>query len=650
MQTNDLFAPTFTPSKGEVVPLRAAHEVALRLAETVGDRGHKEALETSIRPAEPSFDSKLGRQVARLPLFRTPENGATGDLEFGKTLGNGGMGVVRTATQSSLAREVAAKSIRSDKLDEESARQLLQEAWVMGSLEHPNIVPVYGLGRTAEGGPVMIMKRIEGTRWTAMMHNPAARPNGVSDSLGWNLGILMQVCNAIEFAHSRGIVHRDLKPDNIMIGRFGEVYVVDWGLAVSIDGSHDGRFPLASDIASLAGTPGYMAPEMVAENGDRIGPATDVYLLGAILHRIITGSVRHSGSSLAERLHSSLTTAPHAYDANVPTELADIANRATAPEPGERFGSASELQSALRDFLEHRGSVELAREAQKSLDEILSGDHSSGQATETRLDECVFAFQQALRAWTDNSAARVGLQAALELAADAAMDKNQLWVTRGLLDRMPRRNQAQEERLLGLMTKRRDGEADLTRLRTMEREQDAITGSGVAHRSILILVTSIALALGPLFSSFAVARWGLEPRGKSLLIDPLLAWAVIVPLAIALRLPRFGLELPKGVSRHIVAVVLVALMGVTMSRFGGAVIGLSLQDAKHLDAIPVAIAAGLITYFDSRVLAPCVLLVVVLLGSFFLGGTDAAVGFGAGIILSSCWAGIIWSRPAPQAA
>ncbi|MCB9676054.1 MAG: protein kinase [Alphaproteobacteria bacterium] len=229
------------------------------------------------------------------------------ELAFGTTIGTGGMGVVRTAEQVRLHRTVAVKSLRTDIDDPEATRKLLAEAWMTGALEHPNIVPVYDIAVDDAHRPHIVMKRITGIEWESVMDDgPAiAERFGTHDLLAWNLGILMAVCNALHYAHDRGIVHRDVKPQNVMVGEFGEVYLVDWGIAVPL--KDDGRIPAVGG-GRIAGTPRYMAPEMV--RAEPVTVATDIYLLGGVLHRILTGVPPHRGWSIREILDGIASSCP----------------------------------------------------------------------------------------------------------------------------------------------------------------------------------------------------------------------------------------------------------------------------------------------------------------------------------------------------
>ncbi|HEY5935970.1 MAG TPA: serine/threonine-protein kinase, partial [Kofleriaceae bacterium] len=276
-------------------------------------------------------------------------------LVLGTTIGEGGMAIVRTATQTALGREVAVKTARPENAAK-AAPGLLREAWITGALEHPNIVPIHDLGADDAGRPILVLKRIEGRPWSALLDQP----------LDWHLRQLEQVCHGVAFAHSRGIVHRDLKPANVMIGAFGEVYVLDWGIAVSLVDDGTGRLPLASGSREVAGTLAYMAPEMLEGVATE---QTDVYLLGSILFELITGAPPHASASIDEALASIALSQPAVPD-DAPTELVSICRRAMAATPADRFASVEALRSAIVEFREHRDSSEIARAALERLAEL----------------------------------------------------------------------------------------------------------------------------------------------------------------------------------------------------------------------------------------------------------------------------------------
>ena len=345
-----------------------------------------------------------------LPRYSTrSETAGVEQLELLHKVGEGGAGVVWAAEQRALGRRVAVKQLR-DSRRATAGGQLLREALVTGRLEHPNIVPVHGLGRDDDGNPLIVLKFIEGERWREAFVPLFATPEPVdATELERQLGILVQVCNAVAFAHSRGVIHRDLKPDNVMIGTFGEVYVLDWGLAVSVQ-PQSGLRP-ASAIDAPEGTPPYMAPEMASSDGERIDCRTDVFLLGAILHELVTGRPPNHGETMGEVLASAYQCAPPSFEPWVPDELAQICRTAIAKDPTARFGTVLELRDAIAAFVRHRASRLLAADAaarlerlERSLDD-LSEEQSVG-ATEA---ECRLAFDLALREWPDNPQAKAGL-------------------------------------------------------------------------------------------------------------------------------------------------------------------------------------------------------------------------------------------------
>jgi serine/threonine-protein kinase len=352
------------------------------------------------------------------------ERGApiTAAIELGETIGEGGMGVVRLGTQIALGRSVAVKTLKKGISSEAATLKVLREAWITGSLEHPNVVPIYDVGIDAEGRPLIVLKKIEGTEWSQLMDDSAAVAGafGVHDLLEWNLGILLAVCNAARFAHSRGILHRDLKPDNVMIGEFGEVYLVDWGIAVSLVDDGSGRLPLAKDATELAGTPHYMAPEMLGGSGARLSERSDVYLLGAILYEVVTGKPPHQGDNLMAVVASVATSVPN-LPFGLPEELGAIVRRAMHRDPDARFESVDAFRLALLSFLEHRGSMTLTREADDRRAHLLGyiaaaevGDETARDRIYNLFSECRFGYRGALDGWRDNVAAREGLRISTE--------------------------------------------------------------------------------------------------------------------------------------------------------------------------------------------------------------------------------------------
>ena len=356
-------------------------------------------------------------------LAQLSERGRPVELRTGKVIGEGGMGIVREAEQVALGRTVAIKTLKAGRADPRGASDLLREAWVTGALEHPNVVPVHHLEIDDALLPLLILKRVDGVEWSALCRDAdeVQRRFGATDLIAWNLGILAQVLNALRFAHARGIVHRDLKPSNVMIGNFGEVYLLDWGIAVSTrdDGTH--RFPLASEADEIAGTPNYMAPEMLGRDGPRISERTDVYLAGSVLYELITGCPPHEGPT-AIAIMSSVVLSHPKFSRDAPAELTQICIRAMQPDPTDRYESIEALQLALQGYLEHRGSSRLAASATELLNNVMT---LAGERDPTRSEEiyrllatCRFGFHQALAVWPTNAEAQTGITRATIAVAE----------------------------------------------------------------------------------------------------------------------------------------------------------------------------------------------------------------------------------------
>jgi serine/threonine-protein kinase len=297
-----------------------------------------------------------------------------------KLLGAGGMGEVHLCQDAFLGREVAMKVMKVRVSDgTEGHTRFLREARLQGQLEHPSIVPVYDLAANADGQPYFTMKRIGGKTLRDALDElidagvkPSWQPRGEELSQRKLVALLSQASQAVAFAHARGVVHRDLKPENIMLGEFGEVYVLDWGVAKLGAESAEPVEAVASDMAhatqagALIGTPGYMSPEQVRGEVGEVGPASDVYALGCILFEILTGAMAHEGATAQSLLLSTLAN-PVAQplarfpQLEVPPELDAICRRATAASSKERFNSAREFSRQLEEFLDGERDAELRK-------------------------------------------------------------------------------------------------------------------------------------------------------------------------------------------------------------------------------------------------------------------------------------------------
>jgi hypothetical protein len=284
-----------------------------------------------------------------------------GRYRLGRRIGKGGMGEVMAARDEQVGRDVAIKRMRSANPSPRAIARFLREASVQGRLEHPAIVPVHEIGRDSEGLPFFVMKKLSAASLVEVLADGAP--------LQRVLRAFTDVCLAVEFAHVRGIVHRDLKPENIMLGDYGEVYILDWGVA-KIFGEDDdftdvtsGSGEHATAAGTAIGTPGYMAPEQVRGLADVDGRA-DIYTLGCVLFEILAGEPLHPrGFHGLESALRGLDARPSQRTSRtVPPELEELCVHATQKDRAERIQTARELGERVQRFLEGDRDGELRRE------------------------------------------------------------------------------------------------------------------------------------------------------------------------------------------------------------------------------------------------------------------------------------------------
>ena len=541
-------------------------------------------------------------QLPRFSMSGADPDGESHDFQILRILGEGGMGVVRLARERVLHREVALKTLQPARRRRRDIVDLLREAWVTGWIEHPNIVPIYSLGRDATGCPVLVMKRISGTAWSELLADPEHehRPTGVTDTLAWSLRILIQVCNAVHFAHSRGVLHRDIKPANVMIGGFGEVYLVDWGLAVGLSSELSGRLPLASSIEGIAGTPAYMAPEMIDVECGPLSERTDVYLLGSTLHELLTGHPPHIDANLRAAVYAAFRSQPREYPGRVPRELAAIAQRAMQLEPEQRYQSAEELRLELEAYLEHRSALELTETALQRLEVLRRRLHHGSSAERPDADstletrdqeigalfaECRFGLQQALRAWPDNEQAHEATQSLLEQMIAYELQQEDVKAARRLLAELPAHNEelAREVEALGQRLLARE-----ERLQHMQK--DVEVGFGARERSRFIFffggawtLVTIIMGIGPLLGVWAMSHLSAV-ISSSLFSVVATAW---------LFLGRQSL-FQSGVTRKLLFSLVVAGLSVTAIRAAAWHLGLSPQQGIALTCVLLLAASGFV--------------------------------------------------------
>jgi serine/threonine-protein kinase len=365
--------------------VEATHDATAFSQAPTHARGPRRTVPIDSPPSSRRTASAAGAAPVALTAAPIDDAGFEGRYELGPVLGEGGMGEVRRCGDRRIGREVALKLMRGGGAAPAAARaRFLREVRVQGQLEHPSVVPVYDLGLTPTGELYFTMKRVRGMTLEEILDGLWHGRQEVVDAYSRRrlLTALSSVCLAVAFAHNRGVIHRDLKPSNVMLGDFGEVHVLDWGVAKIRLEADESRDPVGAPAAmeggtqatDLLGTPGYMAPEQISAP-ERVDERADVYALGAILFEVLTLQPMHRGNSFEELISSTVKgrrppPSERAPDAGIAPDLDAICVRATALDPSQRFASARELHDALERWLEGERNVEQRRQlAQRHLEE-----------------------------------------------------------------------------------------------------------------------------------------------------------------------------------------------------------------------------------------------------------------------------------------
>jgi eukaryotic-like serine/threonine-protein kinase len=420
----------------------------------------------------------------------------------GERIGQGGMGEVLSAYDQHIGREVAVKRMRSELASGDALSRFIREARVQGRLDHPAVVPVHDLAVDAAGRPFFVMKRLAGTTMTDVLSSAACAPDPIAIRRRlWRA--FVDVCLAVEYAHQKRIVHRDLKPANIMLGDFGEVYVLDWGVARAVGAavvepmrasrknlvsvhplaaaSADGDSnDLSLDdgetrLGTILGTPGYMAPEQI--DGDAVGPSADIYALGSILFEISAGRSLHPRGAAAIASTATGTDArPSRIVPESPPELDAICARAVALRPQDRYSSARDLGDAVQAFLDGDRDLETRRK--------LAAEH-------------IASARAALASGTDQQARRTAMRAAgRALALDPTAREAADLVTRLMLEPPTEVPQEVEQRIdeIDTETARAQGRIAAQSLLGYLGFLPILLWTGIRNWAVVAAFVSVALA------------------------------------------------------------------------------------------------------------------------------------------------------------
>jgi hypothetical protein len=460
-----------------------------------------------IVPPPPPPRPKSGTREIAIQRDDAPPGeprGAIADFVLSKKIGQGGQGEVWKAWQTSLSREVAVKRLRAGDVGD-----FLIEAYTSGALDHPNIVPVHDLGRIMDEGrelPLLAMKLVRGVPWDILLKMDRQEGTLSQDELlAKHLRVLIDVCNAVAYAHSKGIIHRDLKPSQVMLGDYGEVFLMDWGLAMSvhsdvplaaIDGSPKHR--TRETAANRCGSPAYMAPEQTLESTEKLGVHTDVYLLGATLYEIVSGQPPHFAESANVAYHMATRNKRAPLPPKCPADLRALMESSLETEPAARPASAKAFRTALEDYL---GGAGKKRESEEMVEEVESTFHAAGAGglAYEQLALLEQRLERALQLWPDNASAEALRLQVVRIHGRRALDAGDLQLARTLAVGLPPEDAERGALLHGVV--RAEVEQDKMRL-------------AAKHRAWSVIGACAFVAIASMIVSFYTLR-GAELRDES---------------------------------------------------------------------------------------------------------------------------------------
>ena len=491
-----------------------------------------------LRPSQASLsfepDFQLGHGVPRA------------DFALLDTLGEGGMGKVYLGSQASLGREVALKVSKADPNDPSQLAQVYHEAQITAALDHPNILPLYMLAQDEQGRPVQVMKRIQGTTWADLIEEPqhelwADLLTSAEDShLHVHLELLAQVSLAVAYAHDRGVIHRDLKPENVMIGRLGEVYVLDWGVAISLrdlERPREERVFIAQERCGLAtllvGTPVYMAPEMGRPERGQLSTSADVYLLGAILYELLCGHPIRLGDDINVIFDMIMRGDEPPIPAHLSEEFKTLLQVSLCADPSQRLSDAQSFRRLLIHATRTDRADQLRQRADESrvaLGQLLAGDPLRDEGALFDLyDEARLDYRSSLEMWPSSTLARSGLDLLHSLFTEYLIRDGELDVARRTIAKLSEPNPILMSQLEVAEQSRAHERAQHAKLRRWHRHNDIQQSHPL--RVIVSVVGLVVFGFGALILEL-LQGWGaleVSPKGEVMisLILSLIAFLAI---------------------------------------------------------------------------------------------------------------------------
>lgn len=550
-------------------------------------------------------------------------------------LARGDTAQILDARQLSLGRDVAVK-VALEGLDADQA--VLVEARFLAQLSHPNIVPLYALDVDESGRPRVQLKRLVGEPWSRLLRSHGDDvPDDPEERLAFHLRILLAVCDAVAHAHRRGILHLDINPANVMLGAFGEVYLVDFGAAATTDESLRGWVPMADQLVRPVGTPAYMSPEQAHGSHPAPTERTDIYLLGGLLHHILMGRPPHSG----EGPKSSVVVAREGLPLDLegsPGALASCCRRAMSQRPEDRFPVVASFRAEISGYLESRHARALMADAAARLEELeaqVSRGAGSGesQSKHTReLHRLFGASRFGFRAATETFGgrdARAGQARVERVMATHLLSTGAARHARQVIDRMEPAPEELRVALEDLEARLADEAARTEVLLHRVAERDPGRSARARARLLALVFIAGAVPMSAAGLAHALGLWTVTAAG-------LVAFQVVGVLAVAAG----GLAQREAIAGNEISRQLILSNGLLASASLVASLtllatGASMGLAAATGSLAYGTGAGFLALFFDRKLYPAgfALCCAAMLGAAFPSWSVLLVGAALGVIL-----------------
>lgn len=498
-------------------------------------------------------------------------------VQVGQLIGQGGMAKVFLGEQASLGRQVAVK-VPLASAGTWQTDAMVTEGLVTSRLQHPGIVPIHTLEVDDDGVPKLVLKLIEGQTWSELLDDLPAG-GCPSDQLPEHLRIWLRVAEAIGFAHARGVIHRDIKPDNVMVGSHGEVYVLDWGVAVAWRPDADPVVPRLTERNRVAGTPHFMAPEQSTRHGEPQGPTTDVFLMAATLYAVLAGRPPHLGSSLTDVLREAAICQASPLPDHVDPGLAGICLAALAREPTRRPPTVAELARSVQHWLDQRPARRVLADLDRRASAFEQDLARPLDELTTELDELLVALAPLGAVLDEGDLAPVRSRAVVAvaraaLAQDSLPTLERMLALPGVLldDEVRARLETGRERL-----RTRD-----RYLREHARRYDLTTG-----RSRRWLTVAGLGAVSVVGTVIVAVQGATPPLGETAVINAIFGSVVIAVLVVGRR--AFFATIPNRVA---VVAVAIATFGLVALDLWGMANGIDAQAVYVLHLLMLTIASA----------------------------------------------------------